>query len=203
MNTPRLCISETKKAFRQLMKREDLLSAIQALCNLKGVGPAMASSKCIRYVHLILHCPILWGALLEMPPLFPVMIFPFSAFSPLLANSPVLIHSFISEFHWWSLLVMFSIWPFLIYFLIILTHSHHMFWPSPVTTCHSFSHSFAGMPHSNPHTLLYVLHPILTPYVLLIYTVHFYSTKCNCCITFHAHNCLLDITVGRIFQFHI
>lgn len=46
MNTPRLCISETKKAFRQLMKREDLLSAIQALCNLKGVGPAMASSKC-------------------------------------------------------------------------------------------------------------------------------------------------------------
>lgn len=46
MNTPRLCISETKKAFRQLQKREDLPSAVQALCNLKGVGPAMASSKC-------------------------------------------------------------------------------------------------------------------------------------------------------------
>lgn len=44
MNTPRLCISETKKAFRQLQKREDLPSAVQALCNLKGVGPAMAST---------------------------------------------------------------------------------------------------------------------------------------------------------------
>lgn len=56
MNTPRLCISETKKAFRQLMKREDLLSAIQALCNLKGVGPAMASSKCL---HICLTVTIL------------------------------------------------------------------------------------------------------------------------------------------------
>ncbi|KAG0718831.1 hypothetical protein GWK47_007473 [Chionoecetes opilio] len=44
MNTPRLCMAETKKAFRQLAKREDLLSAVQALCNLKGVGPAMAST---------------------------------------------------------------------------------------------------------------------------------------------------------------
>lgn len=43
MNTPRLCISETKKAFRALFKKDDLTSAIQALCNLKGVGPAMAS----------------------------------------------------------------------------------------------------------------------------------------------------------------
>ncbi|XP_069163714.1 streptococcal hemagglutinin isoform X2 [Procambarus clarkii] len=44
MNTPRLCMTETKKAFRALMKKEDLPSAIQALCNLKGVGPAMAST---------------------------------------------------------------------------------------------------------------------------------------------------------------
>ncbi|KAK4301843.1 hypothetical protein Pmani_026035 [Petrolisthes manimaculis] len=44
MNTPRLCITETKKAYRALMKKEDLASAIQALCNLKGVGPAMAST---------------------------------------------------------------------------------------------------------------------------------------------------------------
>ncbi|XP_063597781.1 uncharacterized protein LOC134774325 [Penaeus indicus] len=44
MNTPRLCMTETKKAFRALLKKEDLPSAIQALCNLKGVGPAMAST---------------------------------------------------------------------------------------------------------------------------------------------------------------
>ncbi|XP_076068753.1 protein amun isoform X2 [Oratosquilla oratoria] len=43
MNTPRLCMSETRKAFRALTKKDDLGSAIQALCNLKGVGPAMAS----------------------------------------------------------------------------------------------------------------------------------------------------------------
>lgn len=45
MNTPRLCITETKKAFRALLKKDDLSSAIQALCNLKGVGPAMASGE--------------------------------------------------------------------------------------------------------------------------------------------------------------
>lgn len=44
MNTPRLVEIETKKAFRQLFKKEDLPSAIQAMCNLKGVGPAMASA---------------------------------------------------------------------------------------------------------------------------------------------------------------
>ncbi|KAK7072507.1 hypothetical protein SK128_014839 [Halocaridina rubra] len=44
MNTPRLCMTETKKAFRALLKKDDLPSAIQALCNLKGVGPAMAST---------------------------------------------------------------------------------------------------------------------------------------------------------------
>lgn len=56
MNTPRLCITETKKAFRALAKKEDLASAIQALCNLKGVGPAMASSKypnCISRVFVM------------------------------------------------------------------------------------------------------------------------------------------------------
>jgi len=44
MNTPRLCMSETKKGFRQLHKKGDLSSAVAALCNLKGVGPAMAST---------------------------------------------------------------------------------------------------------------------------------------------------------------
>ncbi|XP_043200541.1 uncharacterized protein LOC122369683 isoform X1 [Amphibalanus amphitrite] len=44
MNTPRLVQLETKKAIRQLVKKEDLSSAIQAMCNLKGVGPAMASA---------------------------------------------------------------------------------------------------------------------------------------------------------------
>lgn len=67
MNTPRLCMTETKKAFRALNKKEDLPSAIQALCNLKGVGPAMASSKyhftskfafvstAYMYVYLLYH----------------------------------------------------------------------------------------------------------------------------------------------------
>merc|ERR1712001_346610 len=43
MNTPRVCMQETKKAFRKLSK-DDLLGAVQALCNLKGVGPQMASA---------------------------------------------------------------------------------------------------------------------------------------------------------------
>jgi hypothetical protein len=34
---------ETKKAFRKLNKNEDLHGAVTVLCNLKGVGPAMAS----------------------------------------------------------------------------------------------------------------------------------------------------------------
>ncbi len=45
MNTPRVVMQETKKAFRQIFKKNDLESAIQALSNLKGVGPAMASGK--------------------------------------------------------------------------------------------------------------------------------------------------------------
>ncbi|XP_037094214.1 uncharacterized protein LOC119114100 [Pollicipes pollicipes] len=44
MNTPRLVQLETKKAIRQLLKKDDLNAAIQAMCNLKGVGPAMASA---------------------------------------------------------------------------------------------------------------------------------------------------------------
>ena len=48
MNTPRLVQLETKKAIRQLVKKEDLSSAIQAMCNLKGVGPAMASGEPTR-----------------------------------------------------------------------------------------------------------------------------------------------------------
>merc|ERR1712180_31500 len=44
MNTPRIVMQETKKAFRALNKKNDLEAAVQALSNLKGVGPAMASA---------------------------------------------------------------------------------------------------------------------------------------------------------------
>jgi len=44
MNTPRVVKQETSKAFRNLFKRNDLEASISALCNLKGVGPAMASA---------------------------------------------------------------------------------------------------------------------------------------------------------------
>jgi len=44
MNTPRVVMQETKKAFRALAKKNDLEAAISALSNLKGVGPAMASA---------------------------------------------------------------------------------------------------------------------------------------------------------------
>jgi hypothetical protein len=43
MNTPRVVMQETKKAFRNIFKRGNIESAAQALCNLKGVGPTMAS----------------------------------------------------------------------------------------------------------------------------------------------------------------
>ena len=43
MNTPRVVMTETKKAFRNIFKRGSIESAAQALCNLKGVGPTMAS----------------------------------------------------------------------------------------------------------------------------------------------------------------
>jgi len=44
MNTPRVVMQETKKAFRQLAKKKDVKVSVDALCNLKGVGPAMASA---------------------------------------------------------------------------------------------------------------------------------------------------------------
>merc|ERR1719361_2642339 len=44
MNTPRVVMQETKKAFRCIFKHEDLQRALTAMCNLKGVGPAMASA---------------------------------------------------------------------------------------------------------------------------------------------------------------
>ena len=49
MNTPRMVMSETKKAFRNLEKRNDLGAAVAALCNLKGVGPAFASCVLAAY----------------------------------------------------------------------------------------------------------------------------------------------------------
>lgn len=45
MNTPRVVQQETKKAFRKLQKTNDLQSAANALCNLKGVGPGLASGE--------------------------------------------------------------------------------------------------------------------------------------------------------------
>merc|ERR1712018_919030 len=44
MNTPRVVMQDTKKAFRNLQKKNDLQSAANVLCNIKGVGPAMASA---------------------------------------------------------------------------------------------------------------------------------------------------------------
>ena len=38
-------MQETKKAFRKLQKTNDLQAASQALCNLKGVGPGLASGE--------------------------------------------------------------------------------------------------------------------------------------------------------------
>merc|ERR1712121_412897 len=44
MNTPRVVMQESKKAFRAIDKKKDLEAAVLALSNLKGVGPAMASA---------------------------------------------------------------------------------------------------------------------------------------------------------------
>ena len=44
MNTPRVAIQETKKAFRKLEKTGDLQSAAQSLFALKGVGMGMVSA---------------------------------------------------------------------------------------------------------------------------------------------------------------
>jgi len=43
MNTPRVVMQETKKAFRHIHK-QNLEAAVAAMSNLKGVGPAMASA---------------------------------------------------------------------------------------------------------------------------------------------------------------
>ena len=45
MNTPRVVMQESKKAFRAIDKKKDLEAAVSALSNLKGVGPAMASGN--------------------------------------------------------------------------------------------------------------------------------------------------------------
>ena len=45
MNTPRVAMQETKKAFRKLAKTGDIQAASQSLCTLKGVGPGMASGE--------------------------------------------------------------------------------------------------------------------------------------------------------------
>ena len=45
MNTPRVVMQDTKKAFRNLQKKNDLQAAANVLCNIKGVGPAMASGE--------------------------------------------------------------------------------------------------------------------------------------------------------------
>merc|ERR550539_988642 len=44
MNTPRVVMQETKKAYRAIEKRRDIEAAVKALSVLKGVGPAMASA---------------------------------------------------------------------------------------------------------------------------------------------------------------
>merc|ERR1712117_196373 len=44
MNTPRVVMQESKKAFRAIDKKKDIEAAVSALSNLKGVGPAMASA---------------------------------------------------------------------------------------------------------------------------------------------------------------
>jgi hypothetical protein len=55
MNTPRVVMQETKKAFRQISKKNDLESAVLALSNLKGVGPAMAT-----HTHTLKHFVFEW-----------------------------------------------------------------------------------------------------------------------------------------------
>ena len=55
MNTPRVCMQETKKAFRKLSK-DDMLGSVQALCNLKGVGPAMASGETYQKKKCSVRC---------------------------------------------------------------------------------------------------------------------------------------------------
>ena len=49
MNTPRVVMNDTKKAFRALDKRDDLEAAINALCTMKGVSPAFASAVLVAF----------------------------------------------------------------------------------------------------------------------------------------------------------
>jgi hypothetical protein len=51
MNTPRVVMQETKKAFRHLHKK-NLEAAVAAMSNLKGVGPAMASGNPAQMAQL-------------------------------------------------------------------------------------------------------------------------------------------------------
>jgi len=44
MNTPRVVMQDTKKAFRKLSKTNDVQAAANILCNMKGVSPGMASA---------------------------------------------------------------------------------------------------------------------------------------------------------------
>lgn len=44
MNTPRVVMTDTKKAFRKLSKTNDVQAAASILCNMKGVSPGMASA---------------------------------------------------------------------------------------------------------------------------------------------------------------
>lgn len=44
MNTPRVVMTDTKKAFRKLSKTNDVQAAANILCNMKGVSPGMASA---------------------------------------------------------------------------------------------------------------------------------------------------------------
>ena len=45
MNTPRVVMTDTKKAFRKLSKTNDVQAAASILCNMKGVSPGMASGE--------------------------------------------------------------------------------------------------------------------------------------------------------------
>ena len=53
MNTPRVVMQETKKAFRAIEKRKDIEAGVSALSNLKGVGPAMASGMILCQERIV------------------------------------------------------------------------------------------------------------------------------------------------------
>jgi len=49
MNSPRVVMADSKKAFRALQKKGDLNVAVSYLCNLKGIGPSTASAILTAY----------------------------------------------------------------------------------------------------------------------------------------------------------